>query len=62
MIDIDDTLALNTLKTLKADDQGGDLILQSGDRIEDEARELPLLDQIRFSRPPQPPQTSRAKP
>ncbi len=38
MIDIDDTLALNTLKTLKAADQTGDLILQSGDRIEDEAR------------------------
>jgi hypothetical protein len=36
MIDIDDTLALNTLKTLKATDQAGDLILQSGDRIEDE--------------------------
>jgi hypothetical protein len=38
MIDIDDTLALNTLKTLKAADQAGDLILQSGDRVEDEAR------------------------
>jgi hypothetical protein len=38
MIDIDDTLALNTLKTLKAADQASDVILQSGDRIEDEAR------------------------
>jgi hypothetical protein len=38
MIDIDDGLALNTLKTLKAMDQAGDLILESGDRIEDEAR------------------------
>jgi len=38
MIDIDDTLALNTLKTLKAADQEGDLILQSGNRLEDEAR------------------------
>ena len=38
MIDMDDGLALNTLKTLKATDQAGDLILESGDRIEDEAR------------------------
>jgi hypothetical protein len=38
MIDIDDGLALNTLKTLKATDQSGDLILESGDQIEDEAR------------------------
>jgi hypothetical protein len=38
MIDIDDGLALNTLKTLKASDQAGDLILESGDRIEDNAR------------------------
>ena len=38
MIDMDDGLALNTLKTLKAADQAGDLILESGDRIEDEAR------------------------
>jgi hypothetical protein len=38
MVDIDDGLALNTLKTLKATDQAGDLILESGDRIEDEAR------------------------
>jgi hypothetical protein len=38
MIDIDDALALNTLKTLKATDQAGDLILESGDRIEDDAR------------------------
>jgi hypothetical protein len=37
MIDIDDGLALNTLKTLKATDQAGDLILESGDQIEDEA-------------------------
>ena len=38
MIDIDDGLALNTLKTLKGTDQVGDLILESGDQIEDEAR------------------------
>lgn len=38
MIDMDDGLALSTLKTLKATDQAGDLILESGDRIEDEAR------------------------
>ena len=38
MIDIDDGLALNTLKTLKATDQAGDLILESGDEIEDEAQ------------------------
>jgi hypothetical protein len=37
MIDIDDGLSLNTLKTLKATDQAGDLILGSGDQIEDEA-------------------------
>jgi hypothetical protein len=38
MIDMDDGLALNTLKTLKATDQAGDLILESGERIEDESR------------------------
>jgi hypothetical protein len=38
MIDIDDGLALNTLKTLKATDQTSDLILESGDQIDDEAR------------------------
>src|SRR5439155_23207411 len=38
MIDIDDSLALNTLKTSKATDQVGDLILGSGNQIEDEAR------------------------
>ena len=38
MIDIDDGLALHSLKTLKATDQVGDLILETGDRIEDEAR------------------------
>jgi len=38
MIDIDDSLALGTLKTLKAADQAGDLILESGNQIEDEAR------------------------
>jgi hypothetical protein len=38
MIDIDDSLALDTLKTLKATDQAADLILQSGNRIDDEAR------------------------
>ena len=38
MVDIDDGLALDTLETLKATDQGGDLILDSGNRIEDEAQ------------------------
>src|SRR5262249_49313343 len=38
MMDIDDGFALNTLKTSKATDQVGDLILESGDQIEDEAR------------------------
>jgi hypothetical protein len=38
MIDIDDSLALNTLKTLKATDRAADLILESGNQIEDEAR------------------------
>jgi hypothetical protein len=38
MIDIDDGLALHSLKTLKATDQVGDLILETGDQIEDEAR------------------------
>jgi hypothetical protein len=38
MIDIDDGLALATLKTLKATDQAGDLILESGNRFEDDAR------------------------
>ena len=38
MMDIDDSLALNTLKTSKETDQVGDLILESGHQIEDEAR------------------------
>jgi hypothetical protein len=38
MVDIDDASALNTLKTSKATDQVGDLILESGNHIEDEAR------------------------
>jgi hypothetical protein len=38
MIDMDDGLALDTIKTMKAADQAGDRILESGDRIEDEAR------------------------
>ena len=38
MIDIDDGLALHSLKTLKATDQVGDHTLDIGDRIEDEAR------------------------
>jgi hypothetical protein len=38
MIDIDDGLALDSLKTLKTMDQADDLILESGDQIEDEAR------------------------
>ena len=35
---VDDGLALATLKTLKATDQAGDLILDSGNRIEDDAQ------------------------
>jgi hypothetical protein len=38
MIDIDDGLALDTFKALKATDQVGDWIMESGNRIEDEAR------------------------
>jgi hypothetical protein len=38
MIDIDDGLALNTLKASKATDQVGNLILESGNQIENEAR------------------------
>ncbi|HEY2973620.1 MAG TPA: hypothetical protein VGJ48_13995 [Pyrinomonadaceae bacterium] len=38
MIDIDDGLALNTLKTVKASDRVSDLILESGNRVEDESR------------------------
>jgi hypothetical protein len=38
MIDIDDGLALGTLKTVKASDQIGDLILRAGNQVEDEAR------------------------
>jgi hypothetical protein len=38
MIDIDDGLALATIKTLKATDQVGDLIMQTGDQVEDEVR------------------------
>jgi hypothetical protein len=34
LIDVDDALALNTIKTLKASDEVGGLIAQSGDRIE----------------------------
>jgi hypothetical protein len=37
-IDADDAMALGTLKALKASDRSSDLILQSGDHIEDEAR------------------------
>src|SRR2546422_87694 len=40
MIDIDDGLTLATLKTLKATDQVGDLILESGNQLEDEARSV----------------------
>ena len=39
LIDADDAFALDTLKTLKASDESGDLILQSGNRIEDEAQQ-----------------------
>jgi hypothetical protein len=38
LIDADDAMALGTLKALKASDRSADLILQSGDHIEDEAR------------------------
>jgi hypothetical protein len=38
LIDVDDAMALNTIKTLKASDEIGGLIIQSGDRIEDAAR------------------------
>jgi hypothetical protein len=38
MIDIDDSLALNTLKTLKATDQANDLVLESGNHLEEDAR------------------------
>lgn len=38
MIDIDDGLALQSLKAVKATENAGDLILETGDRIEDEAR------------------------
>jgi hypothetical protein len=38
LIDMDDALALNTLKTIKAGDRMAELVLQSGDKIEDEAR------------------------
>lgn len=37
LIDVDDALALNAIKTLKASDEVGELIAQSGDRIEDVA-------------------------
>jgi len=38
LIDMDDALALDTLKTLKAGDRMADLVLESGNQIEDEAR------------------------
>lgn len=38
IIDIDDGLTLSTLKTLKATDRVADVILESGNQIEDEAR------------------------
>ena len=38
MIDIDDGLALDSLKTLKATDQMSALVLESGNQIEDQAR------------------------
>jgi hypothetical protein len=38
LIDIDDAMALGTLKTLKASDRVSELILQSGNQIEDQAR------------------------
>src|SRR5437867_1464403 len=38
MIDIDDGLAMDSLKTLKATDQMSELVLESGNQIEDQAR------------------------
>jgi hypothetical protein len=38
LIDADDAMAVGTLKALKASDRSADLILQSGNNIEDEAR------------------------
>jgi hypothetical protein len=38
LIDVDDAMALGTLKTLKASDRSSELILQSGNQIEDQAR------------------------
>lgn len=38
LIDVDDAMALGTLKTLKASDWTSELILQSGNQIEDQAR------------------------
>jgi hypothetical protein len=38
LIDIDDALALNTMKTLKASDRASSLILESGRQLENEAR------------------------
>jgi hypothetical protein len=38
LIDVDDALALGTFKTLKASDKSSELILQSGNQIEDHAR------------------------
>jgi len=39
LMDMDDAMALNTLKTLKAADRSADLILQAANQIEDEAAE-----------------------
>jgi len=38
LIDVDDALALDTLKTLKASDSAGELILQSATQIDDNSR------------------------
>jgi hypothetical protein len=47
MMDIDDGLALDTLKTLKATDGAGDLILESGNRMK-MRRKTPPPDRRRF--------------
>jgi hypothetical protein len=54
LIDIDDALALNTMKTLKASDRTSNLILESGKQIENESRSAapgsaPLLSAVAFA-------------
>jgi hypothetical protein len=38
VIDVDDAMALGTLKTLKASDRANELLIQSGNQIDDQAR------------------------